>query len=61
VVQFYPHALHLTPAQREGGVPDAHHERIAARTRLGQDLDVLAVHETELEQPPLERRERSAA
>jgi hypothetical protein len=40
---------------------DAHYKRIAPRARLGKDLDLLSVHEAELEQSPLERREFRAA
>ena len=42
-------------------MPDAHHEGVAAGARLGQDLDLLAAYETELEQPPLERGEDTRA
>jgi len=38
-------------------VTDAHDKGIAAGTRLGEDLDLLAVHEAELEETPLERRQ----
>jgi hypothetical protein len=40
---------------------DAHYKRIAPRARLGKDLDLLSVHEAELEQPPLERGELRTA
>jgi hypothetical protein len=56
-VQLDPDVLGFPTAQRECRVADAHHEGIAPGTRLGQDFDVLAVHEAELEQPPLERGE----
>ena len=61
VLQLHPDALRLAPAQRERRVPHAHHEGIAPGTGLGEDLDVLAAHEAELEQPPLERGERRRA
>jgi len=35
-------------------VADAHDEGIAPRARLRENLDLLTVHETELEQPALE-------
>src|SRR6266853_1693075 len=57
VLQFYPHALRLTPAQRKRRVTDAHYERITPRARLGEDFDLLAAHEAELEQPALQCRQ----
>jgi hypothetical protein len=56
-MQFDPHALRLTPPQSDRGVPYAHDKGIPAGARLGEDLDLLAVHETELEETPLERRQ----
>ena len=60
-MQLNPHALRLATPHSERGVSDPHDERIAAGTRLGEDLDLFAVHETELEEPTLERREWSGA
>jgi hypothetical protein len=54
VMQFDPHALRLATPHCERGVADAHDERIPPGTRLGEDLDLLAVHEAELEQSTLE-------
>jgi hypothetical protein len=34
---------------------DAHHERVTPRARLGENLDILATAESELEQPALKR------
>src|SRR4029077_11752157 len=60
-MQLDPHALRLTAPQCERGVADAHHEGITTWTRLGEDLDLLAVHEAELEESTLEGRQRSRA
>jgi len=61
VVQFDPHALRLAAPQCECGVADAHDEGITTRTRLGEDLDLLAVHETEFKESTLESRQRGSA
>jgi hypothetical protein len=39
----------------------AYDEGVTPRARLGEDLDLLAVNESELEQSPLESRQRSGA
>jgi hypothetical protein len=57
VIQLYPNALRLAAPQCDRGVTDAHDKGVASRARLGEDLDLLAVNETELEETPLERRE----
>src|SRR6267378_2559444 len=57
VLNLDPHALRLTPTQRERRVTDAHHERITPRARLGEDFHLLAAHEAELEEPALQRRQ----
>jgi hypothetical protein len=49
------------PAQRERGVTDPHHERITPGARFREDLNLLAVYEAKLEQPPLEHRKCSGA
>jgi hypothetical protein len=36
---------------------DAHDEGVATGPRLGEDLDLLSMHEAELEQPALESRQ----
>ena len=59
--ELHPHALNLAAAQGEGGMTDAHDERIAPRARLGQDLHRLAGDEAEFQQAPLERRQRCGA
>ena len=56
-MQLNPHALRLATPHSERGVSDPHDERIAAGTRLGEDLNVLAVHEAQLKETPLECRE----
>ena len=60
-MQFDPHALRLAAPQCECGVADAHDEGITTRTRLGEDLDLLAVHETEFKESTLESRQRGSA
>jgi hypothetical protein len=54
-MQLDQHVLRFAPSQRQRRVTDAHHEGITPGTRLGQDLDLFAVDESELEQSPLER------
>jgi hypothetical protein len=61
VVQFDPHALRLTAPQCERGVTDAYDEGIATGSRLGEDLNLLSMHEAELEQPALESRQEVRA
>jgi hypothetical protein len=58
-MQLYQHVLRFAPAHGERRVTDPHHERITPRARFGQDLDLLAMDESELEQSPLECREGS--
>jgi hypothetical protein len=58
VQNFDPDVLRFTAAQRECRVSDAHHERVAPGSRLGEDFHLLAVHEPELEQTALESRKR---
>ena len=60
-MQLNPHALRLATPHSERGVSDPHDERIAAGTCFGEDLDLLAVHKSELEQPTLEGGEWSGA
>jgi hypothetical protein len=60
-MKFYPHALRLAAAQGERRVSDAHDERVTSRARLGEDLDLLTVHEAELEESALERRQGGCA
>lgn len=57
MLQLHAHALGLATSQRQCRVPHAHHEGIAPGARLRQDFDVLAGHEAQLEEPPLERGE----
>jgi hypothetical protein len=52
-----PDVLDLAAAQGERRMADAYHEGITAGACLGEDLDLLSAHETELEEPPLERGE----
>ena len=49
-MQLYQHALGFASPQGEGGVADTYDEGVTSGTRLGHDLDLLAVHETELEE-----------
>ena len=60
-VQLYPNVLRFMPSQRECGVTHTYHEGISSGTRLGEDLDLLAVNETELEESPLECRQGRCA
>jgi len=55
-MQLDEHVLDFAPAQGECRVTDTHHERIMPGTCFGQDLDLLAMDEAELEQSPFERR-----
>jgi hypothetical protein len=59
VLQLDPYAPRLAAAQCERRVADAHDEGVTSRARLGEDLDLLAVHEPELEESALERRRGS--
>lgn len=60
-MQVNPHALGFAPAQRQRGLTDAHDERVTPGASLRHDLDLLTLHEAELEQPPLERGELTVA
>src|SRR5215469_3255269 len=53
-MQLDPHALSFAPPQGERRVADTHHEGVTSGPRLGEDLDLLAVHETQLEETTLE-------
>jgi hypothetical protein len=53
-MQLYQDALGFASPQGERGVADTHDEGVTTRARLGQDLDLLAVHETELEEATFE-------
>jgi len=57
VMQLDPHALRLAASQGERGVADSYDEGVTSRARLGEDLDLLTVHESELEETTLERRQ----
>jgi hypothetical protein len=54
VLQLYPHALGFAPPQGKRRVADTHDEGVTSGARLGEDLDLLAMHETELEESTLE-------
>jgi len=54
-MQIDPHALDFASPQGERRVADTHDEGVTSGARLGEDLDPLAVHKTELEEPTLER------
>ena len=56
-MQFDPHALCLAAPERERGMTYSYDEGVTPRARLGEDLDVLAVHESKLEQSALKRRQ----
>jgi hypothetical protein len=56
-MQLDPHPLRLAPSQCERGMADAYDEGVAAGPRLGEDLDLFAMHEAELEEPALESRQ----
>ena len=53
-MQLDPHALGFAPPQGERRVADTHDEGVTSGARLSEDLDLFAVHETELEEPTLE-------
>ena len=57
MVQLNPHALRLASPQRERGMTYSYDEGVTPGARLGEDLDVLAAYEAELEKPALERGE----
>jgi hypothetical protein len=57
-MQLYQHVLRFAAAHGERRVTDSHYEGITPRAGFSQDLDLLAVDESELEQSPLECRER---
>jgi hypothetical protein len=60
VLQFHPDTPGLAATQGERGMADPYDERIAAGPCLGDDLHLLAVNESELEEPPLERTQSAA-
>ena len=49
------HLIEDVPNDIADWTVDAHHERVASRACLGEDFNLLAVHEPELEEAPLER------